>query len=103
MLEVRLKVPIPDTAAPLLTLGIPKEKMNTRILAQFSWKLKQASEPHMHDHVFLNNHEIIRLDKEIIFLPFQLFFLTICICSEEASHEVLQSQAVSGIHCFVST
>lgn len=35
-LEVGMQVPIPDTAAPLLTLGAPKEKTNTGILAQMS-------------------------------------------------------------------
>lgn len=81
-MEVRLQIPIPDTVAPLLTLGIPKEKTNTRILAQISRKLKQASKPHMHDHVFLNNHrqqqEIIRLIKKLS------FFLSSCFSSQFA-------------------
>lgn len=74
-----MQVPIPDTAAPLLTLGTPKEKMNTRILAQMSWKLKQTPEPHMHDQVFLNKHhqqqEIIRPINKLSFFLSSCFSL----------------------------
>lgn len=74
-----MQVPIPDTAAPLLTLGAPKQKTNTGILAQMSQKLKQASEPHMHGHVFLNNQhpqqEIIRLIHKLSFFLSSCFSL----------------------------